>query len=81
MAERLTEWRSPTGRWLRRNHTFRVPKGIQEGRYRFLAYVRTATGTDYIEAVERTRGGDRGGIRCIRPEHVTKVSAKPVEVR
>ena len=81
LPERINEWKSPTGRYLRPNHTFRVPgEGPQAGRFRFIAFVNHPE-YPYIEAVEYSPTKEPGAIRCIRPDNVHEISTKPVEVR
>lgn len=64
-----TEWKSPTGRWLRPGVEFKV-KGVR-GRFRFGEHVRTPAGVEWITCY----GGPNKEVltRSFRPERVTRV--------
>lgn len=68
MPDRLTDWRGPTGRWLRPGTTFKVHG--QRGTWKFVALVRARR--PYVEAVSTDRG--RGNVRCFDPDKIHTVS-------
>lgn len=74
LAERLLEWKAPTGRRLKPGATFKHRR--RSGTWRFVAYVDHPT-APHVEAVKvggRTTKG-RANVRALTPDGVYNVSA------